>query len=177
MVEKVLLCGNGGSAADCEHIVAELMKSYHFSRKMPKDLETKLTEIHLGHAEYIYKNLEVGLKAISLVSQIGLNTAFANDRRPDLCFAQQVLTYGDENDVLWVLTTSGNSKNIIYASEVAKAKNMKVIALLGKNGGKVKKLCDAPMIVNLADTAEIQELHLPIYHTICNALEYEFFCI
>lgn len=174
---KIMLCGNGGSAADCEHIVAELMKSYQFPRKLPLELKESLEKVNKDHYEYIYKNLEVGLPALSLVSQVGISTAFANDRRPDLAFAQQVLCYGKEDDVLWILSTSGNSKNTIYAAEMAKAKGVKVFGLLGRNGGKLKNICDVAICIGKQDGCEIQEMQLPIYHALCSALEYEFFCM
>jgi len=164
---KVLVCGNGGSAADAQHIVGELMKSFVLPRKLP-------TEDQI-YTEYLNSKLQRALPAISLVNEVSLMTAFANDTDSSLVFAQQVHGYGEAGDVLLALSTSGNSENILYAAEVAKAKKMKVVSFSGQDGGKLKALSDVSICVPETETYKIQELHLPIYHALCMAVENEFF--
>ena len=172
---KILVCGNGGSASDSEHIVGELMKSFILSRPIKNELKEKILNSFPCDANYLIENLEIPLEAISLVSQTSIQTAFSNDNAPDLTFAQQVLGYGKPGDILIAISTSGNSKNVIFASEIAKIKNLKIIALTGKSGGKLKSIADVLINVPASDTFIIQEYHLPIYHTLCYALENEFF--
>ena len=172
---KLLVCGNGGSAADAEHIVGELMKGFVLRREIPGELKAALSGNFPADAEHLIGNLQCGLPAISLVSHTALMTAFANDNSADLCFAQQVLGYGKEGDILLAVSTSGNSKNIIYAAEVAKELGVKVVGLTGNGGGNLAELCDALIDVPETETYKIQELHLPVYHAICLALENEFF--
>lgn len=166
---KLLVCGNGGSACDAEHIVGELMKGFILKREISNELKKEINDEKLSDA------LQYGLPAISLVSQVGLSTAFANDQLPEAVFAQQVLGYGRENDVLLCLSTSGNSLNCVYAAKVAKALNMKVITLTGNKECKLEELSDITIKVPSDITFEIQEYHLPIYHAICLALENEFY--
>lgn len=170
---KLLVCGNGGSAADSEHIVGELMKGFLLKRKLREPFSQQL--ILETNGTYIEKKLQEPLEAISLVSQVGLMTAFANDQAADLCFAQQVFGYGKENDALLCISTSGNSKNVIYAAQVARLKRILVIGLSGRDGGKLNEYTDVNIVVPELETYKIQELHLPIYHAICMALEEEFF--
>lgn len=172
---KVLVCGNGGSASDSEHIVGELMKGFLLPRKLENKDQDKLKEIFPDTADYLIDNLQQALPTISLVSQTALQTAFANDNAPDLSFAQQVLGYGNKNDILISISTSGNSKNVLYASQIAKFKEMKVISLTGSTGGKLKDLSDIIINVPSDETFIIQEYHLPVYHVICACLENEFF--
>lgn len=172
---KLLVCGNGGSASDALHIVGELMKDFVMPRKLQVELREKIMNAAGDDAEYILSSLQGALPTIALVSEIALETAYANDRTPDLSFAQQVLGYGNEGDVLFGISTSGNSKNVIYAAEVAMAKGVKVITLTGATGGKIKDHCDCLINVPEKETYKIQELHLPVYHTICLALENEFY--
>ena len=166
---KLLICGNGGSAADSEHIVGELMKGFCLPRKISKELADKINDKELTDS------LQYGLPAISLVSHTALSTAFANDQMPTAVFAQQVLGYGKEGDILLCISTSGNSKNCVYAAEVAKALNMKVISLTGEKDSKLKELSDVTIQAPSKETYKIQEYHLPIYHAMCLAIEYEFF--
>ena len=170
---KILVCGNGGSAADCEHIVGELMKGFRLSRPLENADVTPFLKYDGG--EKIARGLQKGLPAISLVSHTGLMTAFLNDCDPDLVFAQQVFGYMNECDTLIALSTSGNSENVVNAVITAKAKNGKTVAVTGKTGGKLLSLCDAIIKLPSADTAKIQELTLPLYHTLCAMLEEEFF--
>lgn len=172
---KVLVCGNGGSAADSLHMVGELMKGFVLPRKLDNDIQEKLRLNYPEMAEYYIENLQASLPAISLINEVGLTTAYANDKAPDLAFAQQVLGYGKCGDVLFAVSTSGNSKNIIYAAEVAKVCGIKVIGLSGESGGKMNTLCDICIKAPSSVTFKIQEYHLPIYHALCLCLEEEFF--
>lgn len=172
---KLLACGNGGSAADCEHIVGELMKSFVLKREL--DDKTRLALMYScgDEAKLYLEKLQQPLAAISLVSPIGINTAFANDCDADLIFAQQVLGLGARGDVLLAISTSGNSKNVVHAARVAKAKQLCTIALTGAGGGKLKDICRISICVPETETYKIQELHLPVYHFLCLAAENEMF--
>ena len=174
---KLLVCGNGGSASDSEHIVGELMKGFLLPRKLDKKLEERFRQVCPDSADYFMENLQGALPALSMVNQVALNTAFANDQAPDLSFAQQLLGMGDEGDVLLAISTSGNSTNVIYALDMARAKGVKSIALTGKSGGKIKgkQLADITICVPEDETFKIQEYHLPVYHMLCIAAENEFF--
>ncbi len=171
---KLLICGNGGSASDALHIVGELMKDFCIVRPLGDEIKSKIAAVS-ENAEYICSNLQVSLPAVALVGSAAIETAFANDRAPDLCFAQQVMGLGNKGDILLGISTSGNSKNVIYALEVAKAKGLKTIALTGKGGGKMATKCDVLIDAPETETYKVQELHLPIYHAICLAVENEFF--
>ena len=172
---KLLLCGNGGSAADAEHIVGELMKGFLKKRPLTREIRERLRELFPQDADYMSENLQGALPAVSLVNSVALGTAFANDQAADLVFAQQVLGLGREGDVLLAISTSGNSKNVLYAVEIARARGLKTIALTGRSGGKLKPLADITIAVPEDETYRIQELHLPVYHAICIAAEEEFF--
>ncbi len=172
---KLLLCGNGGSAADAEHIVGELMKGFLKRRPLPQTLREKIKTAFPQDADYLYENLQSALPAVSLVNSVALGTAFANDQAADLVFAQQVLGLGREGDVLLAISTSGNSKNVLYAAKVARVQGLKTVALTGRSGGKLKPVADITIAVPEDETYRIQELHLPIYHAICIAAEEEFF--
>lgn len=172
---KILVCGNGGSAADAEHIVGELMKSFAVKRELPEEVKESLFKISEDRGSYLATRLQPALRAIALTSHPALNTAFANDVDPELVFAQQVMGYGDAGDVLLGISTSGNASNVADAVIAAKARGMKTIALTGKNGGKLKSICDLAICVDGTDTATTQELHLPVYHALCKMLEVAFF--
>lgn len=172
---KVITCGNGGSAADAEHIVGELMKGFLKKRPVPPDFAAKLAATAPAHAEYLAKNLQQPLAAVSLVAGVALPTAFANDQAGDLVFAQQVYGIGRAGDILLAISTSGSSANVIYAVELAKALGITTIALTGSTGGRLKDLADITIAVPQAETYRIQELHLPVYHALCIAAEAEFF--
>lgn len=171
---KIMVCGNGGSAADSLHIVGELMKAFVLPRKLTAEMQEKIEKVS-SKPEYLQKNLQMALPAISLVNEVSLLTAYANDMAPDLNFAQQVLGQGKKGDILIAISTSGNSENVIYAVEVAKAMDITSISLTGKSGGKLKNLSDITIAVPETETYKIQELHLPVYHAICLAIEAEFF--
>ena len=172
---KLLVCGNGGSAADSEHIVGELMKSFAHTRVLSENLKKNLKAVSADNGTYLAEKLQPALTAISLTGHTALNTAFSNDVDPHLVFAQQVVGYGREGDVLLGISTSGNAENVLNAMITAKAKGLKTIGLSGKSGGKLKQYCDVCIRVEGANTAEIQELHLPVYHTLCQMLELKFF--
>lgn len=172
---KLLVAGNGGSAADAEHIVGELMKGFVLPRQLEQEYVDDLKAVHEEMGKELAEKLQGALPAIALVDHVALSTAYLNDVDPLLGFAQQVNGYGVKGDVFLGISTSGNSKNILYACTVAKAKGMKVIALTGKDGGKLKALADVSIIVPEQETYKIQELHLPIYHCLCLMLEKRFF--
>lgn len=174
---KLIACGNGGSASDAEHIVGELMKGFLLPRRLDAAMAQKMREVCPEEADYFLENLQGALPALSLVNQVALNTAFANDQAPDLSFAQQILGMGNPGDVLLAISTSGNSKNVLYALQMAKVKGVKTIALTGRSGGKIysRRLADVTIRVPDEETYRIQELHLPVYHMLCIAAEEEFF--
>jgi len=166
---KLLACGNGGSAADAQHIVGELMKSFVLPRHLPEEVYRRLDDV------YLCANLQGALPAISLIGESALTTAYANDCAPDLAFAQQVLGLGRPGDMLLGITTSGNSKNVLYAAKVARAQGMKTIMLTGAGGGQAAQLADVIICVPETETFKVQEYHLPVYHALCLAIEEEFF--
>ena len=172
---KLLVAGNGGSAADSEHIVGELMKSFKLKRKINTEYKNKLKLISDDMGEFLAENLQGALPTIALDTQVALVTAYKNDCEPVLCFAQQVNGYGKEQDVFLAISTSGNSKNIIYAAIVAKAKGMKVVGLTGAKKSVLSEIADITVRVPQEETYLIQELHLPIYHCWCLMLERYFF--
>ena len=166
--------GNGGSSSDCEHIVGELLKSFKKRRAVDEKTANNLSSYGEDGA-YILSKLEGSLPATSLISQTGILTAFANDKSWDTAIAQQLYGLGKQGDCLVVLSTSGNSKNCVYAVLVAKAKGIKTIAFTGVAGGKLKDICDVAICVPEMETYKVQELHLPVYHCLCAMLEVEFF--
>ncbi len=170
-----LYCGgNGGSSSDCEHIVGELLKS--FKKRRAVDEKTASGLLSYGEdGEYLLSKLEGALPATSLISQTGILTAFANDKSWDTAMAQQLYGLGKQGDCLVLLSTSGNSKNCVYAAMVAKTKGIKTIAFTGNTGGKLKGFCDETICVPEVETYKVQELHLPVYHCLCAMLEEEFF--
>ena len=172
--KKVLVCGNGGSAADSEHIVGELMKKFKKPRSIKPEIYNKLNELGV-EGEKLKSTLEGSLSCISLTSHISLTTAFSNDKEPSVVFAQQLYGLGDEGDVLISISTSGNSENCVLASTLAKAMNIKTIALTGINDSRLSKISDVTIKAPEMETYKIQELHLPIYHALCAMLEEEFF--
>lgn len=162
---KVLVCGNGGSAADSEHIVGELMKGFHLKRtvhdeRIPVELRSKL---------------QGALPAISLPSQVAVLSAFINDVDPQMLYAQLVYGYASDKDLVIGISTSGNSENIVNAVTVAKAIGAKTVALTGEKPSRLSELCDVTINVPSCETYEIQEYHLPVYHYLCAALEKHFF--
>lgn len=172
---KLLIAGNGGSAADSEHIAGELMKRFKSPRPVPQDFAEKLKAVDPIRGEELAKNLEQGLMAIPLVAHEALTTAYINDVDGLGVFAQQLYGFGRPNDVFLGISTSGNSKNVINAAIVARALGMKVIGLTGAKGGELAKIADVAVKVPETETYMIQELHLPVYHCWCLMLEDKFF--
>lgn len=172
---KVLIAGNGGSAADAEHIVGELMKGFKLPRKPDMDFASKLIEKDEELGRVLAENLQGALPAIALDGHVALSTAYMNDCEPLLCFAQQVNGYGREGDVFFGISTSGNSKNVLYAAVTAHAKGMKVIGLTGAKNSKLEQMSDVCIKVPQTETYMIQELQLPVYHCLCLMLEARFF--
>ena len=166
---------NGGSAADAEHIVGELMKGFKLPRKPEADFAEKLVEENQELGSVLAENLQGALPAIALDGHPALSTAYMNDCEPLLCFAQQVNGYGKSGDVFLGISTSGNSKNVLYAATTAHAKGMKVIGLTGSKDSKLKDMSDVCIKAPQTETYMIQELHLPIYHCLCLMLEDKFF--
>ena len=172
---KLLVAGNGGSAADSEHIVGELMKGFKLARKLDEAISQKLINESEELGKTLAENLQGALPAIALDGHPALSTAYMNDCEQLLCFAQQVNGYGAEGDVFLGISTSGNSKNILYAAVTAHAKGMKVIGLTGAKDSKLDVLSDVCIKVPQTETYMIQELHLPVYHCLCLMLEDRFF--
>ena len=172
---KLLIAGNGGSAADSEHIAGELMKRFKIQRPIPSDFAKKLKEIDQTRGEDLANNLERGLMAIPLVAHEALTTAYINDVDGLGVFAQQLYGFARLGDVFLGISTSGNSKNVMSATVVAKALGIKVIGLTGKDGGELVKMADVTIRVPETETYMIQELHLPVYHCLCLMLEDRFF--
>lgn len=172
---KLLIAGNGGSCADAEHIVGELMKGFVKRREVSDSFAECLRNADEVRGEELAKKLQGGLPAIALTGHAGLSTAYLNDVDGDLIFAQQTYGYGRPGDVLIGISTSGNAKNVMYAMTVAKALGMKTIGLTGKDGGALKREADVSVVVPETETFKIQELHLPVYHALCLMLEERFF--
>jgi D-sedoheptulose 7-phosphate isomerase len=171
----IMTCGNGGSAADAEHITGELMKSFKQRRPVSDEQRAALEAAFPNEGAYLADHLQRGIPCISLVSQVSLMTAFANDVAADMAFAQQVFVYGCPGDVLIGLSTSGNSKNVVNACATAKASGMKTIGMTGEQGGKLREICDVTICVPASETYRVQEYHLPVYHALCAMMECSFF--
>ena len=172
---KLLVAGNGGSAADSEHIVGELMKGFVKPRKPSEEFVNALTAADAELGPILGKALQGALPAIALDGHLALTSAYLNDCEPLLCFAQQVNGYGAAGDVFLGISTSGNSKNILFAATVAKAKGLKLIGLTGERDSKLSAMADVCIRVPQTETFKIQELHLPVYHCLCLMLEEHFF--
>lgn len=172
---KLLVCGNGGSASDSEHIVGELMKEFKLKRKVFAQQAEAMKAIAPELGATLAQHLQGALPAITLTAHSSLTTAFMNDSEPVLVFAQQVNGYGKEGDSFLGISTSGNSMNVIYAAVTAKARGLKVIGLTGHKESKLSKLADVCIRVPETETYKIQELHLPVYHCLCLMLEEHFF--
>ena len=172
---KLLIGGNGGSSADSEHIVGELMKGFCKKRQVPEDFAGKLMEADKERGKYLAEKLQQGLPAIALTGHMALSTAYLNDVDGLLTIAQQLYGYGKKGDVFLGISTSGNSENILYAAAAARAMEIPVIALTGKDGGRLAEAADVAIIVPEQETYRIQELHLPVYHALCLMLEERFF--
>ena len=175
-LNTLYLAGNGGSAADSEHIAGELMKSFMAKRPIDGNLAQKLKDMYGEEGESLSLDLEGGFRAVPLPSLVSLSTAIINDVNSDIMFAQMLNSIGVKGDLFWGISTSGNSRNIVNAAMLAKAKGLKVMALVGEKECKLDKLCDVIIHVPETETYKVQELHLPIYHALCAMLESEFYC-
>ena len=172
---KLLICGNGGSCADGDHIVGELMKGFLKVRPLSEDKKAEMKANCPLIDDTTLSRLQGGLPAIALPSIAGLNSAFCNDVDPELIYAQSLMSLGNKGDILLALSTSGNSKNVYAATKIAKGLGLTVIGLSGKTGGKLKEISDICICAPETETFKIQELHLPIYHYICAKVEEHFF--
>lgn len=172
---KVLTCGNGGSAADAEHIVGELLKSFELARPLSDEIAVNIRDACPDEAERLIGRLQMPLPAIALTSHLSFSTAFANDEDPALVFAQGLLGLGKPGDVLIALSTSGNSQNVVLAAKLAKALDIRTVGMTGSGGGALGDICDRCIRAPAERTYRIQEYHLAIYHAICLAVEGVFF--
>lgn len=172
---KLLLCGNGGSAADCDHITGELMKGFRNMRPLSQEQRKAISEKCPDVDTDMLDKLQNALPAISLPSLCALNTAFSNDIDPSLIFAQGLLALASTNDVLIAISTSGSSVNVLNAARLARALGIRVISLTGKSGGRLLEYSDVCIRVPEDETYKIQELHLPVYHYLCAEIENRFF--
>jgi phosphoheptose isomerase len=174
---KLLICGNGGSSSDSDHIAGELLKGFEQKRILDDSMRKSLISASAKRGLHLAEKLQAGLPAISLSAHAGLITAVANDTDATLIYAQQVIGFGNPGDVLLGISTSGNAQNVLDAAITARAKGMTVIGLTGETGGKLKAFCDILINVPEKRTAYVQELHLPVYHTLCLIIENHFFGI
>ena len=172
---KLMIAGNGGSVADSEHIAGELMKRFKIARTVPAEFAEKLKSVDPVRGKNLAENLERGLMAIPLVAHEALTTAYINDVDGLGVFAQQLYGFGRKGDVFLGISTSGNSRNVMSATVVARALGIKVIGLTGEKGGELAEVADVAVKVPSAETYMIQELHLPVYHCWCLMLEDKFF--
>lgn len=172
---KLLIAGNGGSAADSEHIVGELMKGFKKARRVGTEVKQKLSGINMQRGNLLGEKLQGGLPAIALTGHSALSSAYANDESPECVYAQQLYGYGNKGDVFLGISTSGNAENVMNAAVVAKAKGLYVIGLTGADGGELGRFADVAVKVPAYETYQIQELHLPVYHCLCMMLEERFF--
>lgn len=172
---QLLVCGNGGSCADADHIVGEMMKGFLLQRPLSFEEKEDFMNVFGLEGQGIADQLQQGLPTISLNVHSALISAFSNDVSPELTYAQQVWGYGRKGDVLIGISTSGNAKNVVAALKTAKVKGLKTIGLTGRDGGKLADICDTCIIAPANDTYLIQEYHIQIYHFICSYVEAYFF--
>ena len=172
---KILICGNGGSAADSNHIAGELIKGFLKKRSLPDSEKKMFTDMDPVRGPLLAENLQGALPAVSLAANPSVMSAIANDTSPDMIFAQQVYGLGRKNDVLIAISTSGNAKNVLLAAVTARALGLKVIGLTGRTGGAFARFCDTAVLAPADSTPDIQELHVAIYHALCAATEEHFF--
>ena len=172
---QLFICGNGGSAADSLHIVGELMKEFTIKRLIDGETANKLHQMFPGDASELIENLQGALPAYALAANVSLSSAYANDVNFDYDFAQQIYGYAKRGDALLAISTSGNAKNVVAAAKISKCRGICTIALTGCDGGELKDICDIVIAVPEVETYKIQELHLPVYHTLCRMLELRFF--
>ena len=168
---KLMLCGNGGSCADCEHITGELMKGFLSRRPISPEKRAEMKKLNPDIGEDVLSKLQLAVPAIPLPSLTALNSAFCNDVDPSLVYAQELMGLGTPGDMLLCISTSGNSANCVAAAEVGKALGLTVIALTGAKGGRLKEKADICICVPETETFKVQELHLPVYHYLCAEVE------
>lgn len=168
---KLMLCGNGGSCADCEHITGELMKVFLSRRPISPEKRAEMKKLNPDIGEDVLSKLQLAVPAIPLPSLTALNSAFCNDVDPSLVYAQELMGLGTPGDMLLCISTSGNSANCVAAAEVGKALGLTVIALTGAKGGRLKEKADICICVPETETFKVQELHLPVYHYLCAEVE------
>ena len=171
----LLVCGNGGSCADAEHIAGELMKGFRKRRPLSPEQKQKLAQVDKALGDCLAESLQQPLRTVSLMGAPALTTAFSNDVNPAFACAQQALAFADENSVFLGISTSGNAQNVLAAAVTAKAMGTPAIGLTGADGGKMNGLFDILIKVPETETYKIQELHLPVYHCVCAAVEEHFF--
>lgn len=172
---KVLICGNGGSASDSEHIAGELLKEFYIKRPINHEFKEKLIKVYGVEGRNLAENLQGAIPAISLISHTGFLSAYGNDAKPEYSYAQEVFAYGNPGDMLIAISTSGHAKNVCYAAMLAKTLDVFVLSLTGEDGGKLRKYSDILLNVPEKETYLVQELHLPLYHLLCRGVEYEIF--
>jgi len=172
---KLLIAGNGGSASDASHIAGELLKGFRSPRRLPDTLRDSYLDSHSEHGPRLHAGLQRGLPAIALGDQTSLVTAWINDAEPEMVYAQMVQALGTAGDVFLGISTSGNAQNVVLATVAARAVGMRTIALTGTPGGELARLSETVIAVPETVTADIQELHLPVYHAICSQLEENLF--
>lgn len=173
--KKLLICGNGGSCSDAEHIAGELVKSFELIRKPDNEFKKRLIKISESRGSFLAEKLQAGFPAISLNSNTALISAISNDISAEAVYAQQVMAMGNPGDILLAISTSGNSPNIIDALITAKTAGLITIGMTGHSGGIMKKYCDILINVPEQQCASVQELHRPVYHTLCRLIESHFF--
>ena len=166
---KLMICGNGGSQADSLHIVGELMKSFERKRALDSVFSDRLERLFPG--DNLPGRLQTPLRALALGTNPVLTTAISNDVSPEMIFAQEVYGYGECGDVLFALSTCGNSVNVLNAVKVAKAMGIRCIGMCGGTGGELKRLCDLCIVIPEEETYLIQEAMLPVYHSLCRMVE------
>jgi D-sedoheptulose 7-phosphate isomerase len=172
---KVLVCGNGGSAADSEHIVGELMKGFVLRRELTDSQVSALKAAGYEDWKELAQNLQQGLPAIALTGHNALSSAVLNDNDPYMTYAQQAFSYGRAGDVLIGISTSGNARNVVNAIKVGRAFGLRTIGFTGSRPSKMDEFCDVMIKVPATETFKIQEFHLPVYHTVCIIVENEMF--
>jgi D-sedoheptulose 7-phosphate isomerase len=173
--KTLFVCGNGGSASDAEHMVGELMKNFLLERKHSETFEKLVFSSYGNKGSKILDKLQPGFKAISLLSHPSFISAYSNDVDSEYIFAQQLFVLASSSDVLVVFSTSGNSKNVYRALQIAEILGLKTILITGANGGKCAQIANCSIKVPVNETFRIQEYHLPIYHSLCAMLEEHFY--
>jgi len=171
----IMVCGNGGSAADAEHIVGELMKGFKMRRPISPEQHLLIHTMFPADGDFFTQNLQQAIPAISLISQTSVSTAFINDVKAEMVYAQLVMGYGKPGDAVIGLSTTGNSKNVVNACKIAKALGIRTIGFTGEKASLLSEICDVTIQVPAQEVYRVQELHQPVYHSLCAMLEIEAF--